>query len=54
MYIAHALVRSMQCTGVVPAVEVLVEEVVVSLLISPNTAVTLTIQLLPGIREEMV
>ena len=39
---------------VVPADNVLVEEVTVLLLTLPNTAVTLTAQLLPGVREEMV
>ena len=39
---------------VVPAVKVLVEEVIVLLLPSTNTAVTLTVQLLPALREEMV
>ena len=39
---------------VVPAVEVLVEEVIVLLLLQPNTAVKLTVQLLPALREEMV
>ena len=52
----HAL-RS-DITGVlyihVPAVEVLVEEVIVLLLPSTSTAVTLTVQLLPALREEMV
>ena len=39
---------------VVPAVEVLVEEMIVFPLVPPNTAVTLTIQLLPALREELV
>ena len=39
---------------VVPAVKVLVEEVIVLLLLPPNTAVTLTVQLLPALREELV
>ena len=39
---------------VVPADVVLVEEVTVLLLLLPNTAVTLTVQLLPALREEMV
>ena len=39
---------------VVPAVEVLVEEVIVFPLLLPNTAVTLTVQLLPALREEML
>ena len=38
----------------VPAVVVLVEEVTVLLLLLPNTAVTLTVQLLPALREVMV
>ena len=38
----------------IPAVEVLVEEVIVLLLLPPNTAVTLTVQLLPALREEMM
>ena len=33
---------------------VLVEEVTVLLLRLPNTAVTLTVQLLPGLREQIV
>ena len=37
-----------------PAVVVLVEEVTVLLLLLPNTAVTLTVQLLPALREVMV
>ena len=37
---------------VVPAVEVLIEEVIVLLLLLQNTAVTLTVQLLPALREE--
>ena len=43
-------------TGVliVPAVKVLVEEVIVFPLLLPNTAVTLTVQLLPALREELV
>ena len=39
---------------VVPAVMVFVEEVVVLLLPSTNTADTLTVQLLPALREEIV
>ena len=39
---------------VVPAVKVLVEEVIVLLLPSTSTAVTLTVQLLPALREEML
>ena len=40
---------------VVPAVKVLVEEAIVLLLpLLPNTAVILTLQLLPEFREEMV
>ena len=39
---------------VVPADVVLVEEVTVLLLILPNIAVTLTLQLLPALREEML
>ena len=39
---------------VAPAVEVLEEEVIVLLLPSTNAAVTLTVQLLPALREEMV
>ena len=39
---------------VVPAVKVLVEEVIVPLMVLPNTAVTLTVQLLPALREELV
>ena len=39
---------------VVPADMVLVEEVTVLLLRLPNTAVTLTVQLLPEVRGEMV
>ena len=39
---------------VVPVVKVLVEEVIVFPLVTPNTAVTLTVQLLPALREEMV
>ena len=38
----------------VPVVVVLVEEVTVLLLLLPNTAVTLTVQLLPALREVMV
>ena len=38
----------------VPADVVLVEEVTVLLLLLPNTAVTLTVQLLPALREVMV
>ena len=38
----------------IPAVEVLVEEVIVLLLLPPNTAVTLTVQLLPALRVKMV
>ena len=53
-HLAYALheVRYHWC--VVPAVEVLVEEVSVLLLLSTNTAVTLTVQPLPALREEMV
>ena len=39
---------------VVPADMVLVEELIGLLLRLPNTAVTLTVQLLPGLRGEMV
>ena len=39
---------------VVPAVKVLVEEVIVFPLLLPNTAVTLNVQLLPALREETV
>ena len=39
---------------VVPAVKVLVEKVIVLLLPSTSTAVTVTVQLLPALREEMV
>ena len=39
---------------VAPAVKVLEEEVIALLLPSTNTAVTLTVQLLPALREEMV
>ena len=39
---------------VVPVDVVLVELVTVLLVLLPNTAVTLTIQLLPALREEMV
>ena len=39
---------------VVPAVKVLVEEVIVPLMVLPNTAVTLTVQLLPALREELM
>ena len=38
----------------VPADVVLVEEVIVLLVLLPNTAVTLTIQLLPASTEEIV
>ena len=53
-HVAHTL-RS-DITGVlyIPAVEVLVEEVIVFPLVLPNTAVTLTVQLLPALREELV
>ena len=40
--------------AVVPVDVVLVELVTVLLVILPNTAVTLTVQLLPALREEMV
>ena len=39
---------------VVPAVKVLAQEVIVLLSVSPNTAVTLTVQRLPALREELV
>ena len=39
---------------VVPVDVVLVELVTVLLVLLPNTAVTLTVQLLPALREEMV
>ena len=48
------------CTALGPVLglsasdKVLVEEVTVLLLRLPNTAVTLTVQLFPGVREEMV
>ena len=38
----------------IPVVVVLVEEVTVLLLLLPNTAITLTVQLLPALREVMV
>ena len=50
----YALRSDITVCCVVPAVEVLVEEVIVLLLLPPNTAVTLTVQLLPALREEMV
>ena len=55
MYIAHACsaVRYHWCV-VLPAVKVLVEEVIVFPLLPPNTAVTLMVQLLPALREELV
>ena len=37
---------------IVPAVKVLVEEVIVFPLLLPNTAVTLTVQLLPALRAK--
>ena len=46
-------VRYYWCVNV-PAVEVLVVEVIVLLLLPPNTAVTVIVQLLPALREEMV
>ena len=52
MYSSCTDVRYHLC--VVPAVEVLVDKVIVLLLPSTNTAVTLTVQLLPALREEMV
>ena len=52
-YIAHTQhVRYHWC--VVPAVKVLVEELIVLLMPSTKTAVTLTLQLPPALREEMV
>ena len=50
MYITHA------CSAVccIPAVKVFVEEVIVFPLVLPNTAVTLTVQRLPTLREELV
>ena len=50
---SYTKVRHHWC--VVPAVNVLVTEVIVLLLpLLPNTAVTLTVQLLPALSEEMV
>ena len=54
MYSSCTEVRYRYHWCVVPAVKVLVEELIVLLLLSPNTAVTLTVQLLPGLREELV
>ena len=51
---AHALRSDIMHWCVVPAVKVLVEEVIVLLLLLQNTAVTLTVQLLPALREKMV
>ena len=51
----HALKSDMRGVHVVvPAVKVLVEEVIVLLMVLPNTADTLTVQLLPALREELV
>ena len=36
---------------VVPAVKVVVEDMIVLLLLTPNTAVTVTVQLLPAFRD---
>ena len=54
MHAAHSLSSDMHDWCVVPDDVVLVEEVTVLLLLLPNTAVTLTVQLLPALREEMV
>ena len=50
----HALRSDITVVLTVPAVEVLVEEVIVLQLLLITIAVTLTVQLLPAIREEMV
>ena len=42
------------CYDYIPADDVLLDEVTVLLLLLPNTAVTLTVQLLPALREVMV
>ena len=53
--IAYILIIYLQYkTMYIPADVVLVEEVTVLLLLLPNTAVTLTVQLLPALREVMV
>ena len=42
------------CYDYIPADDVLLDEVTVLLLLLPNTAVTLTLQLPPALREVMV
>ena len=53
LIIAVACLQDAICIRI-PVVVVLVEEVTVLLLLLPNTAVTLKVQLLPALREVMV
>ena len=50
----HALRSDITVVLTVPAAAVLVDEVIVLLLLLITIAVTLTVQLLPAMREEMV